>query len=124
MNISSRIKQLRTEKKWTQAELAERLGIRQKQISAYERGTNVPSTEVLIKLAETFDVSLDYLAFEVQGQSTKIAVKDRDLLRYFEAIDYYSEDERRLVKDMLNLVVMKHKFQNLALSEPDKLVGG
>lgn len=122
MNISDRIKQLRTEKKWTQAQLAEKIGIKQKQISAYERGANIPSAEVLIKIAETFDVSLDYLAFESRGQSAKIEVKDRDLLRYFEAIDNYNEDERKLVKDMLSLVVMKHKFQNLALSQPDNIL--
>jgi transcriptional regulator with XRE-family HTH domain len=117
MVIGDRIKQLRTERKWTQAELADRMGIRQKQISAYERGTNIPSAEVLIKMSEAFDVSLDYLAFQAQGQSAKIEVKDRELLRYFEAIDDFNEDERRLVKEMLNLVVLKHKFQDLALSK-------
>lgn len=93
------------------------MGIRQKQISAYERGTNIPSAEVLIKMSEAFDVSLDYLAFQAQGQSAKIEVKDRELLRYFEAIDDFNEDERRLVKEMLNLVVLKHKFQDLVLSK-------
>lgn len=117
MVIGDRIKQLRTERKWTQAELADRMGIRQKQISAYERGTNIPSAEVLIKMSEAFDVSLDYLAFQAQGQSAKIEVKDRELLRYFEAIDDFNEDERRLVKEMLNLVVLKHKFQDLVLSK-------
>ena len=120
MNIGDRVKQLRTERKWTQAELADRMGIRQKQISAYERGTNIPSAEVLIKMSEAFDVSLDFLVFKAQGQSAKIEVKDRELLRYFEAIDSFNEDERRLVKEMLNLVVLKHKFKDLALSGTDK----
>lgn len=119
MALSDRIKQLRTERKWTQAELADRMGIRQKQISAYERGTNIPSADVLIKMSDAFDVSLDYLAFKAKGQSAKIEVKDRDLLKYFEAIDNFNEDERRLVKEMLNLVVMKHKFQDLALSRSE-----
>lgn len=30
--------------------------------------------------------------------------------------------EKKLVKDMLNLIVMKHKFQNLALSQPDSIL--
>ena len=57
MTISERIRLLRQERKWTQAELAERLGIHQKQVSAYERGVNLPSTDILIKLAEVFDVA-------------------------------------------------------------------
>jgi len=122
MNIGDRIKQLRTEKKWTQAELSEKIGVKQKQISAYERGTNIPSAEILIRISEAFDVSLDYLASEARGQSAKIEVKDRELLRYFEAIDDYNEDERTLVKNMLNLVVMKHKFQNIALAQPHSIL--
>ncbi len=78
--------------------------------------------EVLIKISESFDVSLDYLVFEARGQSAKIEVKDRDLLRYFEAIDNYNENQRKLVKDKLNLVVMKHKFQNLAFAQSDSIL--
>ncbi|MCK5069558.1 MAG: helix-turn-helix transcriptional regulator [Desulfocapsa sp.] len=51
MTIADRIKQLRQERQWTQAELAEKIGIKQKQISAYERGVNSPSTDFLIKIA-------------------------------------------------------------------------
>ncbi len=68
--------------------------IHQKQISAYERGRNTPSTEVLIKLADIFDVSLDYLAFEAEGQSAKVNIKDRELLRRFEEIDKLSEKDK------------------------------
>lgn len=114
MDIHKRIKQLRIEKNWTQTELADRLKIKQKQISAYERGANKPSTEVLIRLAEVFEVSLDYLAFELQGQSSKLEVKDRELLRYFETIDKFDLEERKMAKDVLDLIVMKHKFQELA----------
>jgi transcriptional regulator with XRE-family HTH domain len=114
MDIHQQIKRLRTERNWTQAQLAEKLGIRQKQISAYERSVTKPSTEILIRLADVLDVSLDYLAFEAEGQSARVAVKDRELLRCFEAIDAYTEEERRVAKDVLNLVIMKHKFQELA----------
>ncbi len=116
MDIYQRIKRLRQEKNWTQAELAEHLGIRQKQISAYERRTTTPSTEVLIKLAEVFDVSLDYLAFNIEGENTKVEVKDRDLLKVLETIDDYPEEERKMAKEILDLVVMKHNFQELARS--------
>jgi len=116
MDIHNRIRQLRQERQWSQAELAEKVGIRQKQISAYETGVNNPSTEILIKLAEAFDVSLDYLAFESRGENTKIAVKDRELLKAFETIDDYTEEERKTAKEILNLVIMKHKFQELASS--------
>lgn len=112
--ISRRIRQLRQEQHWTQAELAEKLGIHQKQISAYERGVNIPSTDILIKLAEVFDVTLDYLAFEAQGQPAKLNIQDRELLRRFELVDTLSEKEKDLAKEILDLVILKHRFQELA----------
>lgn len=117
MTISERIRQLRQEQRWTQAELAERLGIHQKQISAYERGVNLPSTDILIKLAEAFDVTLDYLAFESQGRPAKLNVQDRELLRRFEMVDTLSDKEKELAKEILDLVILKHRFQELAGSE-------
>ncbi len=83
----------------------------QKQVSAYERGANVPSTEVLIRLAEAFNVSLDYLAFEAKGQTAKINIQDRDLLRRFEALDSLSEQDKTLVKKILDLVILKNRFK-------------
>lgn len=113
MAIADRIRIMRTERRWTQAELAEKLGVHQKQVSAYERGINTPSTDVLVKLAEVFDVTLDYLAFESQGQAAPVNIQDRELLRRFEAVDALSDDEKRLAKDILDLVILKHRFKTL-----------
>jgi transcriptional regulator with XRE-family HTH domain len=114
MAISDRIRQLRQERRWTQAELGDKVGVHQKQVSAYERGANIPSTEVLIKLAEVFNVSLDYLAFEVKGQPARINIQDRDLLRRFEALDNLSEHDKALAKEMLDLLILKNQFKALA----------
>jgi len=109
LDIHERIRRLRQERKWTQEELAERIGVQQKQISAYERGANNPSTEVLLRLAAAFDVSLDYLAFDIEGQSARVQVKDRELLRYFETIDNFNEPDKKIVKDILGFVIKNHK---------------
>jgi transcriptional regulator with XRE-family HTH domain len=113
MAIKDRIRQLRQERNWSQTQLAQKMGIHQKQVSAYERGRNVPSTEVLIKLADIFDVSLDYLAFEAKGQSAKVNIKDRELLRRFEEIDKLSDKDKGTIKEVLDTFILKHKFQSL-----------
>ena len=59
--IGDRIKQLRTEAKMTQPELASRLSITRSTIAAYENNTRQPSFQVLIRLAEIFHVTTDYL---------------------------------------------------------------
>jgi len=114
MGLGERIRKLRQERKWTQADLAERLGIQQKQISAYERGANYPSTEILIKLADTFDVSLDFIAFERNGQSEKVVLKDRELLEYFAKVDGFSDQDKNLLKEIMDLLIIKNGIKQLS----------
>ena len=56
-----RIKNLRLLFNFTQKELADKLNIRQNTYSQYENGRREPSIEILIKLSEIFDTSIDYL---------------------------------------------------------------
>lgn len=55
-NIGIRIKFLRIGKKMTQTELAEKLNISKSIISAYEKGSRIPSVDTLIHIAYIFDV--------------------------------------------------------------------
>lgn len=62
MEIGIRITQLREERDWKKTELARRLGISHSQVSRIESGeTGTLSSDILIRLAEVFDVSADYL---------------------------------------------------------------
>ena len=56
-----RLKELRKEKRLTQIAVQMRLGIEQALLSKYENGDRVPPTETLLRLAEFYDVSMDYL---------------------------------------------------------------
>ncbi len=58
---ADRIKQLREEKGYTQAELAKQLGITRSSVNAWEMGISVPSTQYVVELASIFKVSTDYL---------------------------------------------------------------
>ena len=57
----NRLVKLRKERNITQRRLAVDLGIEQASISSYECGKYLPTVEVLIKLANYFGVSIDYL---------------------------------------------------------------
>lgn len=59
--FEDRIRALRQQRKMTQEELAERLGVARPMISAYENGTHQPSHETLLKIASVFGVSMDHL---------------------------------------------------------------
>ena len=70
-NIARNIIALRKQKKWTQQELAIQLNYSDKTISKWERGDSVPDVEMLCKVAEIFDVSLEYLTQEHSEKDLK-----------------------------------------------------
>ena len=55
------LKEMRKLNNLSQRQVAEYLGIAQPSYIRYENGKSEPSLENLVKLAELFDVSLDYL---------------------------------------------------------------
>ena len=56
-----RLKELRTEYKISQKDLAEKLGISDRAYRYYEEGKRYPDFQGLLMLADCFQVSLDYL---------------------------------------------------------------
>lgn len=61
VEFSNRLKELRLQAGLTQLQLAQRLGITKSVISFYELSERAPSPDVLIRLANIFHVSTDYL---------------------------------------------------------------
>ncbi len=61
MSLRERVHALRKEHGWSQGELAEKVGADPAQISRYENGRITPSADVVVRIAEVFDVSTDYL---------------------------------------------------------------
>lgn len=58
--ISHNLIELRKKNKLTQMELAEKLNFSNKSISKWESGEAIPSVDILLKIAELFNVKLDY----------------------------------------------------------------
>lgn len=61
MTIGERIKLLRTEKGYDQQNLCAYLNIEQSTLSNYENDRRIPKAELIVKLANYFNVSTDYL---------------------------------------------------------------
>ncbi|MDE5737575.1 MAG: helix-turn-helix domain-containing protein [Oscillospiraceae bacterium] len=59
--MKNNIKQVREQKGMTQKECAEALNITLRAWQTYEQGVSEPRHEILCKIADMFDVSLDYL---------------------------------------------------------------
>ena len=56
-----RIREIRTDNHLTQSQFGEKISVSQDTVSLWEKGKSVPTTEYVIRIAETFFVSADYL---------------------------------------------------------------
>lgn len=59
--FTDRIKELRKSKNMTQKQMAQALGIAERNYQRYEASENNPSSQMLITIADYFNVSTDYL---------------------------------------------------------------
>ena len=82
MTVGEGLKRFRKSIGLTQTELAERIGIMQQVYYRYETGRNMPPVEIVLRIADAFNVSTDYLLGrsdapnnEVVDKLSKIAIE-------------------------------------------------
>ncbi|AWI06749.1 helix-turn-helix domain-containing protein [Clostridium drakei] len=104
MSFGERLKELRQEKKITQANIGELLGVTERMISYYESGKHfLRDAESLIKLADFLDVSVDYLV-----GSSKIK-NYNDSLQSFKLYMSLPEKGKQEVDEYIRF--LKHKYK-------------
>lgn len=59
--FGTRLKRLRINKDMTQQDFAEHFDLNKSSISKYEKDKNLPENQLLVEIADYFDVSVDYL---------------------------------------------------------------
>ena len=64
--MENRLKLLRKNKGYTQVQVQMETGIEQALLSKYENGERIPPTETLIKLADFYNVSIDYILYRTE----------------------------------------------------------
>ena len=89
-SMPEKLKKLRLEKRLKQYQVAEIVGVNASVISAYESGLRQPSYDVLLKLANLYHVSLDYLfgrdggkTVDLTGLSKREVILVRELIAEF-----------------------------------------
>ena len=98
--MESRIKQLRENRGLIQEILAAELGITQQMLSKYERDILCIKVDVLMKIAEYFNVTTDYLLGisevkrDLQGQMKVNKTLDTyyDLIEIYKGLDEYDQE--------------------------------
>ena len=91
------LKDLRKEKNLTQEQLAERYQISRRTVSRWETGSNLPDLDILIEMADYYDVDLREL-LDGERKSEKMNKELEETV--LKVADYSNEEKQKLTKRM------------------------
>ena len=74
MKFEEKLVMLRKSQGLSQGELADRIGVSRQAVSRWELGSTMPDAPNLVKLADLFEVTTDYLLRENQGEQIRVSV--------------------------------------------------
>ncbi len=97
INTGKIISDLRKQKDWNQTDLASKSGVSREMIGKYERSEAMPSIEAAKKIADAFEVSLDYLVGE--GINACFDKKNISRLQDIEKLDTDTKEKIYFVID-------------------------
>ena len=96
--IGSFLKELRKEKDITQEQLAEKLNVSRRTVSRWETGSNLPDLDLLIEVADFYQVDLrELLNGERKSEQMNPEMKETLL----QAAEYANEDKKHISKTVL-----------------------
>lgn len=93
LHINLRIE--REKREWSQKTISNKLGVAASTYSNWEQGTREPDLEVLIRLADIYQISLDRLVGRNFTSTPRNISVDMDLLQFFAEVQAASEEQRK-----------------------------
>lgn len=107
--LSKRLKWLRENEKdkdgkWTQQYVADIIGVARVTYTGYENGSKIPPLDIVNKLADTFDVTTDYLSGrsdnpnQTEEESFEAFINDPELRRWHRELPKSKEEDLARLK--------------------------
>jgi transcriptional regulator with XRE-family HTH domain len=106
-----KLRELRKHKGWSQADVARRIGVERSLVGNYELGVHQPALPTLLKLADIFQVSLDYLVFDEAPASDQI--HDKQLLTFFVQADSLPYETKAMIKSLIEGLLAKGELEQM-----------
>jgi transcriptional regulator with XRE-family HTH domain len=105
MSLSDNMLLIRKKKGFSQADLGKMIGTSGDVIGRYERGDISPSVEVVSKIADALEVSVDYLLGK-----TKMEM-DKQALKRLEDISNLPDDSKKFVLNLVDMALRDFKVK-------------
>lgn len=112
--FAQRLRELRKSKNLSQTELGQLAGLHYTHIGRFERGASRPSGDTLMRLADALGVTSDYLLDGATHEAAKARFEDRELLKQFQEVEQLPDEDKNVVKKLLDAFLTKKQLQALA----------
>ena len=98
--LPKRLKELREAKGYLQKYVADKIGVKSNTLSGYENGTRSPDPEMIVKLAELYNVTTDYLLGKSDDPNK---TEEEELEEFIDNVRVWYKDEPESKEEKLKL---------------------
>lgn len=99
--VGDKIKILRKNNKLTQKELSSKIGIAQSTLGMIEKNRTAPGRNTLIKIADFFNVTVDYLlSDDEEKENTKQIKKERDYSLTIKEQEDIDDEAKKIIEEL------------------------
>ena len=111
--LGTKLKKLRKEKNLTQEKLSSKLDLSPRYIGKIEAGIIKPSMETYRKLADFFQVPVEFLVSESEEANSlaTVPIRNKTLLEYFMEVDQMDVKDQELISGVIDAVIMRNKMK-------------
>jgi transcriptional regulator with XRE-family HTH domain len=118
MTLGDKIKDVRKKRGFSQGELAEKVGISAVHMNRLEKGKFQPSIQVISKIAEVLEVSVDYLLNEESEALPEIKIKNKPLAERVKLMDTLDEEDQNALIQVIDSMLTKKRMKDLLSKTP------
>ena len=117
-SLASNMKRLRKARKWSQSDLAERIGVHLTHVSRVETGKYIPALDFAIKVAQAFGISVDALLCEQADGFQDVRIEDKNLAERLRLLESLDKNERNALMTVIDAMLTKNRIRQMLVEKP------
>lgn len=113
MNSGETLRKIRNINGLSQSQRAQKAGVHMTNIARHETNKQTPTVDVLKRIADYYDVSIDYFTTETEELKPASKIRDKKLLEKFEKLEEFDDEEKKVVVELIDAFIAKHEMKRL-----------
>ena len=119
MPFAEKLSRMRTDRGFTQQQMAGMIGVGIAQIRRYEKGKSSPTLDVIKNIAKSLGVSADELLFDEGEGVAANRIMDKKLLEQFEMVSQLKSRDREAIMTIIDSVIIKNRLEEVMPAHSD-----